>query len=98
MICKYCNKEMKETNMFDNDQVKTFNCTCGALYISDLEEGKKMWHDGKPPRAHCIESFDVFKKGEDYRIVNADICQILIRLNDGEYWIDKDDTRFELYV
>lgn len=98
MICKYCDKEMKETNMFENNLIRIFNCSCGAFCISDLEEGKNMWHDGKPPRAHCIENFSVFKKGEDYRIVNADIYQVLVRIEDNEFWIDKDDNRFELYL
>lgn len=98
MICKYCTNEMKEINMFDNNTIKAFSCSCKALYILDLEDNNELWHDGKPPRAHCIKSFNIFEEGMDYRVVNADKYQVLVRIEDKEFWIDKDDERFKLYM
>lgn len=97
MKCKYCNKEMNCESETDNI-FEIFKCECNATCIIQINTKEEIWHDGKPPRAECLESFLGFKEGSTYRIIDADLYQVMVVVNRGTDWINKDDKRFKIFM
>lgn len=98
MDCKYCNSNMNFESELDISEIKVYKCKCGASCIRDVKSSTMLWNDGKPPRVECIKDNMTFKKGETYRIVDADTCQVKVKTNNGDEWIDKDDSRFNIFM
>lgn len=98
MECKYCNSIMNCVDDLGKNKIKIYKCKCKASCIIDMKSNDVLWHDGKPPRVECTESFMDFKKGEIYRIVDADTYQVMVEINNGTEWIDKDNSRFKIFM
>lgn len=45
-----------------------------------------------------MENFMNFKKGETYRIIDADTYNVLVQIGNSEQWIDKDNNKFKIYM
>lgn len=98
MKCKYCNLEMTSKSEIDNYKFKLYKCKCNATCIISVNTNDELWYDGKPPRVVCMENFMNFKKGETYRIIDADTYNVLVQIGNSEQWIDKDNNKFKIYM
>ena len=100
MKCKFCNETMKKTGFLENYKFSVYNCKCNASCVIMNENSSKeiIWHDGKPPRAICINDYLNFKKDNEYTITDADYYQVKVKIEDDEMWIDKDNINFMIYM